>query len=103
MPKIKSNTFIVSVTCLFGFYLDKGITNFWLYVCGWRLIGFNVAVKTAVPTKIACTGLKTAPFCIFSEQLKTLQTANAKNHQKKQNLITFKTFFNKKNKYQKLA
>ena len=38
---------LVSVTCLFGLYLGKGITKLWLYVCWWRLIGFSVAVKTA--------------------------------------------------------
>jgi len=48
---------LVSVTCLFGLYLGKGITKLWLYVCGWRLIGFNVAVKTATRTSISTKSL----------------------------------------------
>ena len=61
-------------------------------------------LKTAVPTKIAFSGLKTALFGIFFKQLKTLQTANTQNHQKDQNLITFQdTFFIAKKKLQKVS
>ena len=34
------------VNCFFK-YLGKGITKLWIYVCGWRFIGFNGAVTTA--------------------------------------------------------
>jgi len=41
---------------------------------------------------------------VFFEQLKTFQAANTQNHQKDQNLITFKdTFFKQKKSYKKLA
>jgi tRNA A37 threonylcarbamoyltransferase TsaD len=55
-------------------------------------------LKTAVQTKTAFSGLKTAPFSIL-KQLKPLQTSNTQNHQKDQNLINFKeTFFYSKKK-----
>ena len=61
-------------------------------------------LKTAVQTKTAFSGLKTAPFSIFLKRLKTLQTANTENHQKDQNLNNFKeTFFYSKKKLRNVS